>query len=119
MNFDEFKTKAAETLNTVANAATRAADSARVSVNVYSEEEKIKTAYRELGKLFYADAKAGRPVSGPAYEEQIAKVDASMARIRKLREEDSVKPSGSEPGAEGTPDDMTELAVVTDEDFAD
>ena len=37
MNFDEFKTKAAETLNTVANAATRAAESARVSVNVYSE----------------------------------------------------------------------------------
>lgn len=96
MNFEQFKAKAADTLNTVAGAASRAADSAKTGINVYSEEEKIKAAYQAIGKLYVADKKAGKPTAGPAYEEQMIRVAASLKRIEELRAQKDVTPnSGS------------------------
>lgn len=108
MNFDAFKAKASDVLNTVANATSRAAGAAKTSVNVYAEEEKIKTAYQAIGKMYFADSKAGNPVSGPAYDQQIAKVESALARIRELRSQDNVEPQGS-PVEE----------VIAEEDLAD
>lgn len=108
MNFEEWKAKAGETLNTVVGAANRAASSVKTGVNVLAEEDKIKAAYQALGKLYYADVKEGNPVSGPAYEEQLAKIEASLARIQELKEQGSVDPKGSDPEQ-----------TVTEDDFAD
>ena len=108
MNFEEFKAKASGVLDTVANATSRAAGAAKLSVNVYAEEEKIKTAYQAIGKLYFADSKAGAPLSGPAYDQQMAKIEAAMARIEELKNQDSIVPAGS-PTEE----------PVTEEDFAD
>ena len=60
MNFDELKNKASEVLGTMAGAATRAAGAAKTSVNVCAEEDKIRTAYQNLGKLYYRDSKLRR-----------------------------------------------------------
>lgn len=131
MNFEELKAKASGVLDTVANAASHAAGAAKTSVSVYAEEEKIKTAYQAIGKLYYADSKAGCPASGQAYDEQIAKIESALARIQELRAKDSVVPESSaeepavgekpvteeEPVAEEEP--VTAEEPVTEEDFVD
>lgn len=97
MNFDELKNKASEVLGTMAGAATRAAGAAKTSVNVCAEEDKIRTAYQNLGKLYYRDSKAGNPLSGPEYDREIGKIEASFARIRELKNQDSVTPEEKKP----------------------
>ena len=92
MNFDELKNKAADVLGTMAGAASRAAGAAKTSVNICAEEEKIRTAYQALGKLYYRDSKAGNSLSGPEYDREIGKIEASFARIRELRNQDNVAP---------------------------
>lgn len=108
MDFEEWKVKAGEALNTVVGAASRAASSVKTGVNVYAEEDKIKTAYQALGKLYYGDVKEGNPTSGDAYEVQLAKIEAALARIQELKEQGNVNPKGSASGE-----------TVTEEDFAD
>ena len=65
MNFEELKNKAAGVVQTVAGAASRAAGAAKTSVNVCAEEDKIRTAYQALGKLYYRDSNAGASPSCP------------------------------------------------------
>ena len=97
MNFDELKNKAADVLGTMAGAASRAAGAAKTSVNICAEEEKIRAAYQALGKLYYRDSKAGNPFSGPEYDREIGKIEASFARIRELRNQDNVAPEEKKP----------------------
>lgn len=92
MNFEELKNKAAGVVQTVAGAASRAAGAAKTSVNVCAEEDKIRTAYQALGKLYYRDSKAGASPSGPEYDREIGKIEAAFARIRELRNQDNVTP---------------------------
>ena len=92
MNFDELKNKAAGVLGTMAGAASRAAGAAKTSVNVCAEEDKIRTAYQALGKLYYRDSKAGTAPSGPEYDRELEKIEAAFARIRELRNQDNVTP---------------------------
>lgn len=110
MDFEEWKVKAEEALNTVVSAASRAASTVKTGVNVYAEEDKIKTAYQVLGKLYYGDVKEGNPTSGPAYEEQLAKIEAALARIQELKEQGSVDPKGSASQETVTEDDFEDVS---------
>lgn len=105
MNFDELKNKAAGVLGTMAGAASRAARAARTSVSICAEEDKVRTAYQALGKLYYRDSKAGAAPSGPEYDREVEKIEAAFARIRELRNQDSVAPEEKAP----EDDDLEEI----------
>ena len=66
---------------TAASATKRAANSAKLSIAIAAEEEKVKSAYQAIGKLYYQDQIAAATPSGPAYDEQICRIDAALQRI--------------------------------------
>ena len=112
MNLEELKNKAVGVAQTVAGAASRAAGAAKTSVNICAEEDKIRTAYQALGKLYYRDSKAGAALSGPEYDREIGKIEASFARIRELRKQDNVTPEEKKPADDG---DLEELVDEPEE----
>ena len=112
MNFEELKNRAAGVVQTMAGAASRAAGAAKTSVTVCAEEDKIRTAYQALGKLYYRDSKVGSPLSGPEYDQEIGKIEASFARIRELRSQDRVTPEAHKPEQD---EDLEELADEPEE----
>ena len=58
-HFDEFWNRAASAAQTAASATKRAANSAKLSIAIAAEEEKVKSAYQAIGKLYYQDKIAG------------------------------------------------------------
>ena len=54
-HFDEFWNRAASAAQTAASATKRAANSAKLSIAIAAEEEKVKSAYQAIGKLYYQD----------------------------------------------------------------
>ena len=79
-----------EFLDKLSAAAKRAADTVSTEVSVAAEEQKIREAYQALGKLYYQASRDGRELTGEAFATQIAKVDASLARIKELRDRTNV-----------------------------
>ena len=71
-------------------AAKRAADTVSVEVNVASEEQKIREAYQALGKLYYQASREGKELNGPDFADQCRKVDASIKRIKELKDRKNV-----------------------------
>lgn len=71
-------------------AAKRAADSVGTEVNVAAEEQKIRSAYQALGKLYYKATQENKDLTGAEFAEQCAKVDAALKRIRELRDHKDV-----------------------------
>lgn len=76
--------------NTLGAAAKRAAGSVGIEVSIAAEEQKIKEAYQALGKLCYQAAKAGKEPAGIAFADQYRKIDASLKRIKELRDSKNV-----------------------------
>ena len=64
-HFDEFWNRAASAAQTAASATKRAANSAKLSIAIAAEEEKVKSAYQAIGKLYYQDQIAAATPSGP------------------------------------------------------
>lgn len=91
-HFDEFWNRAASAAQTAASATKRAANSAKLSIAIAAEEEKVKSAYQAIGKLYYQDQIAAATPSGPAYDEQICRIDAALQRIGELRSQRDVTP---------------------------
>ena len=71
-------------------AAKRAADSVNTGVSVAAEEQKIKEAYQALGKLYYGAIRSGNEPAGAYFADQCRRVDASMQRIRELKDRKNV-----------------------------
>ena len=74
----------------LAAAAKRAADSVNTEVSVAAEEQKIKEAYQALGKLYYNASKAGAELSGADFANQCRRIEASMLRIKELKDRKDV-----------------------------
>lgn len=90
MNFDDLLNKAANTANTAAGAAKRLAYSAKNNVNILAEEEKIKEAQREIGRLYCEAVQADGSLSGEAFDRQLEIIANCQHRIDELRRADSV-----------------------------
>ena len=78
MKFDDFLTSAAGT-------AKRLAHSAKKNVNILAEEDKIKDAYREIGRLYCEAIHSGAPLTGPAYDRQLDIIEAAQERVEELK----------------------------------
>ena len=87
------------------------------TVAIYSEEDKIKKAYSELGKLYYRDYVVGEELDEAEYLPWCQKIDEAKQTIADLRDYiDELKAEQVEMEVEA---DDAEIIVVTEEDFAD
>lgn len=105
-NFDDFLNRAGSVAQTAAAATKRAATTAKLSIAIAAEEDKVKTAYQAIGKQYYQDILSGTVPGGPVYDEQLGRIEASLHRIGELRSQKNVAPQQDSDFAE-------------EEDFAD
>lgn len=109
IQFDDLRTKAAKVVETAVDATKRAANSARISIRVAAEEEKIKAAYQAIGKLYHQDHAAGGVKEGPAYTEQLNRIAASLERIQELKSQKDVTGTAYSQGGTATEADFVEF----------
>ncbi len=90
MNFSENLENAR---NFAVNAAQTAAQKARIlaaiakaNVSIYSEEDKIRKAERELGKLYYRDYAVGEEMDNAEYLPWCEKIDESKKLIAETKD---------------------------------
>ena len=87
------------------NAARRAAGTVAGEVSIAAEKQKLNDAYRALGKLCYESVKGNEVL---VCDEQIARIDAILARLEELKSRRDVEPNVT-PSAdpETVPDPIT------------
>lgn len=113
VNFQDLLDKASAAARAAAEAARSAAHAAKLSIAIAAEEDKIRTAYQQLGKQYFQDTTAGVPTQGPAYEKQIALIQEAATRIAELKERKNAAPQPAPAPEDDTPQDFV---VVTDEE---
>lgn len=102
-----------------AQTATSAADTAvkqtktlasigRVKLAIAGEEDKLKKAYTELGRLFYRDYEAQAEADMEEYLPWVGKASDARAQIQQLTEELEKIKAESEPVPEAEPETETE-----------
>ena len=84
---DSIKEKATETAAAAAELAKNAAKSAKLNLQIAAEQDKIKKAQLELGKLCHQDYTTGGEGDIGAYLPWHQQIDASAAKIAQMREE--------------------------------
>ena len=91
--FDNFKEKATDLLQSGAAQSKRLAESAKLKTANMAEEDAIKKAYLELGKLYYAEKGATPDAAYAASCEKItasrAAIETNNERLAELKEKDS------------------------------
>ena len=107
-HFDEFWNRAASAAQTAASATKRAANSAKLSIALAAEEEKVKSAYQAIGTLYSQDKIAAAAPTGPAYDEQVRRIDGALQRIGELRSQRDVTPPDEGYGEASDFVDLTE-----------
>lgn len=92
--FDKLKQQAGVAAQAAGNVAQNAVQQTktlaavgRVKLAIASEEDKMKKAYTELGKLFYRDYEAQTEADMTDYEPWCGKVADAQAQIKRLNEE--------------------------------
>ena len=117
-NFEAISSKVTEAAQLAAQKAKDLTLIARTKVQIASEEDKIKKAEIELGKLCYRDFTAGAEPERSEYLPWYEKITESKSTIEELKTIiDAVRNSG-----EVTDDDLPteeEESDVSDADFAD
>ena len=106
--FSAFMSKAGDVAQAAAKKANEVAAIAKAKASILAEEDKIKKAQLELGKLYYADFVAGSEQAAEQYLPWCEKITASKQQIEVLKQqiEDLKAPVEDED-------------VVTEADFAD
>ncbi len=108
---DTIREKAAEAAQAAAKKTKKLAEIAKANVSIYSEEDKIKKAQQELGKLYYRDYVVGEEMDEAEYMPWCQQIDEAKQTIADLR--DYIEDLKAE---------QVEMPVeedVSDEDFAD
>ena len=85
-NFESFIDMAGEAAQTAAKKTKKLAEIAKSNLSIYSEEDKIKKAYAELGKLYYRDYVVGEELDEAEYLPWCQKIDESKQAIADLRD---------------------------------
>jgi hypothetical protein len=93
------------------NAARRAAGTVASEVSIAAEKQKLSDAYRALGKLCYEAIKQDASL---VCDEQIARIDAILARIEELKTRRDVEPNVT-PAAD--PETTTDPITADETDF--
>lgn len=83
--FDDFWSKAENLAKNAAAATRHAADSAKLSINIAAEEDKLKNAYAALGALCYPLLEAEVVPQGDAITQQMLQIRQQLSRLATLR----------------------------------
>ncbi len=110
-NLDNVREKAAEVAQAAARKTKQLAEIAKSNVSIYTEEDKIKKAYAELGKLYYRDYVVGEERDEAEYLPLCRQIDEAKQNIADLQ--DYIEELKTQRV------DMDVDDVVTVEDFAD
>ena len=87
MEWNNIKEKATETAAAAAELAKNAAKTAKLNLQIAAEQDKIKKAQLELGKLCHQDYTTGGEGDLSAYLPWHQKIDESASKIAQMREE--------------------------------
>ena len=110
-NFEAAKNMAVEAAQTAAAKAKELAAVAKANIAIYAEEDKVKKAEIELGKLYYRDYAVGEELDTAEYLPWCQKIDESKKLIAELKDYiDDVKAADEVPA---------EAPAASEEDFAD
>ena len=86
-NFEAAKNIAVETAQAAARKAKQLAAIAKANVSIYAEEDKVRKAERELGKLYYRDYAVGEEQDSAEYLPWCQKIDESKQTIAALQDQ--------------------------------
>lgn len=117
-NFEAAKNMAVEAAQTAAAKAKELAAVAKANISIYAEEDKVKKAEIELGKLYYRDYAVGEELDSAEYLPWCQKIDESKKAIAELKDfiaslREEEEPAEAETEAAPTDDDFE--IVVADE----
>lgn len=85
-SFENFRDIASEAAQTAAKKTKKLAEIAKANLSIYSEEDKIKKAYAELGKLYYRDYVVGEELDEAEYLPWCQRIDESKQAVADLRD---------------------------------
>ena len=85
-NLEIIREKAAEAAQAAAKKTKKLAEIAKANVSIYSEEDKIKKAQMELGKLYYRDYVVGEELDEAEYLPWCQQIDEAKQTIADLRD---------------------------------
>ena len=85
-SIDSLREKATEAAQIAAKKTKKLAEIAKANVSIYSEEDKIKKAEVELGKLYYRDYAVGEEMDTAEYLPWCRKIDEAKQTIADLRD---------------------------------
>ena len=85
-NLENAKQFAKEKATLAAKKTKELAAAAKMNISIYAEEDKIRKAQLQLGKLYYRDYAAGAEMDAAEYQPWCDKIDESKAVIEQLRE---------------------------------
>ena len=119
-NFEAAKNLAMEAAQTAAAKAKELAAVAKANISIYAEEDKVKKAEIELGKLYYRDYAVGEELDSAEYLPWCQKIDESKKAIADLKDYIASLRTEEEPAEaeDASTDDDFEI-VVADEPKAD
>lgn len=121
-SIDTIRGKAAEAAQAAAKKTKQLAEIAKSNVSIYSEEDKIKKAQQELGKLYYRDYVVGEEMDEAEYLPWCQQIDESKQTIADLRDyidelkREHVDMNDSEEASEEDFADLEEMAQETEPD---
>lgn len=78
--------KAGEAAQVAARKSKKLAEIAKANISIYTEEDKIKKAENELGKLYYRDYAVGEELDVAEYLPWCQKIDEAKQTIADLRD---------------------------------
>ncbi len=113
--FDTIREKAAEAAQAAAKKTKQLAEIAKANVSIYSEEDKIKKAQQELGKLYYRDYVVGEELDEAEYLPWCQQIDEAKQTIADLQ--DYIAELKAQRVDMDTPD--ADIVEVTEDDFVE
>ena len=118
-NLSSLKEKAAEAAQAAAKKTKKMAEIAKANVSIYAEEDKIKKAEAELGKLYYRDYAVGEEMDSAEYLPWCQKIDDAKQTIADLRDYIEELKADAPVEAEESVIEIVDEEAVSDADFAD
>jgi len=85
-SIENIRGRAAEAAQAAAKKTKKLAEIAKANLSIYSEEDKIKKAQAELGKLYYRDYVVGEEMDQAEYLPWCQKIDEAKQTIADLRD---------------------------------
>ena len=111
-NFETVKNFARETAMSAAEKAKNLAAIAKANVSIYAEEDKIRKAELELGKLYYRDYAVGEEMDMAEYLPWCQKIDESQQLIAQLKDSiDDLRAAGDPKDAEVSEQEAPECEI--------